>query len=234
MREVTLSYKRVGDVPIEAGKSCDDPTDAAPKVCESDGIVDCPSSVIALPIGGFCAGNTCKIGTFCITPSCYSRSEPTLQYSDTLGSITTIPSAGCYVDIISTQLGMVEGAPTTAPINSKIVFGAFYTEPIYDTEENGDTVPPDWSCVVNNGCNWLQPENQNQPKCGCSYPNLSPREPNLWTTIDPENRTKTWTQTKITNVYIPPGTGKGYKLQVVVNGAGAPGALEEHSKVREE
>jgi hypothetical protein len=29
---------------------------------------------------------------------------------------------------------------------------------------------------------------------------------------------KTWTDTAISNIWIPPGTGKGYKLQVIVNG----------------
>jgi hypothetical protein len=206
LREYALNYKRVGDSVTQSDASCDNPDTVLP-----------PDSTVGIPTNGDCSlvlpGSCKKItssSAFCIKPSCYNtESVPVLTLADTGAELITVPSTGAYINIESTQLGGVNGNTGKAPPNSKILFGAYYQE-----------VKPDFGgegCLAV-GCDWLLAENQNQPKCGCNYPNLSPNEPDLWDAADPENRFKTWTDTKITNVYIPEGTGKGYTLQVLVNG----------------
>jgi hypothetical protein len=128
---------------------------------------------------------TTSSGDFCITPSCYNtESVPVLTLVATGAKLVTVPSTGAYINIKSTQLGQVKGNTGKAPPNSKILFGAYYQE--VGSGQGGE------GCLAV-GCDWLLSENQNQPKCGCNYPSLSPNEPDLWDAADPENRSKTWT-----------------------------------------
>jgi len=203
LREFALNYKRVGDATSRAGQ-CDDPVFVLP-----------PDAIGRTTADGNCDFllHSCKkstsAGYFCILPSCYSDSVPVLKFAGTDSVVKNIPTSGLYVDIESTQLGELTDNTGTAPPNSKIHFGAFYEEVQVGFGGQG--------CLTV-GCDWLLSANQNQPKCGCLYPNLGTQAPNLWSSKNPLNKAKTWTDTKITNVYIPPGTGKGYKLQIVVNG----------------
>ena len=196
VREYTLTYKRVGEKVTDVS-SCANPNAVRP-----------PANSVPMPPGG-CISlvNSCPkettSGTVCVTPSCYSKTQPIIRSVDTGLVIDIIPTSGVYVNIESTQLGYEDGIQ--APRNSRILFGAFYKE----LEGKG---------CIEKGCDWFLSINENKPKCGCDYSNLRPESPDLWSSVDPDSKSKTWTNEKISNVWIPPGTGKGYKLQVVVNG----------------
>ena len=196
LREYALNYKRVGDADQEG--DCSNPS-AVFQPSSALGITSDGDCSKALP--GSCKKTTSK-GAFCILPSCYSTSVPVLKLAATGATVTTIPTSGAYVNIVSTQFG-------SANSKSKIIAGAYYEEVPRDFGGQG--------CLPV-GCDWLLSVNEHLPKCGCKYPNLQPNQPNLWTAVDPEGRSKVWTNNKITNVFIPPGTGKGYMLQVLVNG----------------
>jgi hypothetical protein len=144
-----------------------------------------------------------------------ANGEPLLEEPLSKERVYSIPASGARVTIKSQQLGSHPANNSLAPLNSYIVFGAFYKEATLGGLSYMD--PP--RCLENYDCNWLLPENRGKPKCGCEYPDLSRARTDLWTNPgDSMTEGKTWTDTAISNIWIPPGTGKGYKLQVIVNG----------------
>ena len=228
VREFTLSYKRVGDFVREGSdKSCGNTMDF-PRI---------GADAQRNENGGRCAENTCTRvgpdGEVCVTPKCYSDQVPELfdaqtdteldhvdvQVEQIFGSpkaerIYTIPTSGARINIRSSQLGRNSDNTSLAPLNSYIVFGAFYQEPV-------DGWRPEFGerCLRPYKCTWLESSNRDKPKCGCQYPDLTPGRIDLWKNPGDTARVrKNWTDKLIQNVLIPAGTGAGYKLQIVVNG----------------
>ncbi len=204
IREFTLSYRRPG--------SEQNPDFGVVTKVAGLGAGNCGALSNSGSVSATCGPDSCRKefsdgSATCIDPKCYESSPPVIKLAGTETVVSEIPTTGAFVDVHSSQLG--QATPTTfAPSESHIVVGAFYKQ----TD----------ACLDKLGCNWIDAVHQYEPRCSCLYNNLEIRPPDIFSSPAPPapaGFTQTWTDSVISNVWVPPGSGTGYMLQVFANGA---------------